>query len=334
MAAAPFMLTTIQHGLEGTPGTLVPATFKWFGNGTLKFGESIQTPGFEYAQGFAGGVIENTFIADTESTLTLADTELSAENAVWLFNMGVKAITTSATADNSFTFAFPTTAANSVSSFTWEVATKAQEYEFGYGTCTAFNIHGDVAADNGRILTNAVIAGRAAAASTLTGSLTTLANHHPLNINYATVHFDSVGTAAGTASATAAFLRAFSIDVNTGWELRRYADGRAAKDGSVAVYRNYEITGMVRADLDAALVTRIANARAGTPEIMALKCNGASSRLVNFKLPLSWTEISELNNNDDGTITCELSYRSGYSTTTTAQGPIFLVTVTGDLTVT
>lgn len=331
MAAASFMLSKIQHGLEGTPGTLVPATFKHFGNGTLKFDEALNPAGFEYAGGFAGGVVEPDFIADAGSTLTLTDAPFSAEAMAFLGQAAIKTVAVTSTTDFTFAFAFPTTAANTISAYTWELSTAAQEYEFGYGTVTDFSVHGDVGANNGKILYNAKISGRAAAASTVTGSLGLIPNLHPLNINYATIHFDAAGTAAGTASATAAFLRAFNVDVKTGWELRRYADGRAAKDGSVAVYTNYELTGSIKADLDAALVTRIANARAATPEMMAIKCNGASSRLVKFAIPLSWTEISDLNEDDGGVITVSLNFRGGYSTTTTAQGPSISSTVTTEL---
>jgi hypothetical protein len=334
MAASPFMLTSIQHGLEGTPGTLVPATYKHFGNGTLQFLDFPKLSGFEYAQGIAGGVIENTHIADAGSRLTLTDTVFSPEAAIWLFNMGIKASITSATADNSHTFAFPTTAANTISNFTWEMATKVQEWEFGYGTCTNFNIHGDVGADNGSIMYNAIIDGRVSATSTATGSLTTLTSLHPLNINYASIHFDALGTAAGSASATPNILRAFSIDVVTGWELRRYADGRSTKDGSIAVYKNYEISGELTFDLDTASLTRISNARAGTSEIVAIKMNGASSRLVNFKIPLSWGEIGAVNENNDGVITVTMPIRGGYSTTSTAQGPSVIVVPSADTTVT
>lgn len=331
MAASPFMLRAIQHGLESTAGTAVAATFKHFGNGSLKFDESINPVGFEYAAGLSGGIVESTFIADTGSTLTLEDTEFSAEAMVWLGNMGIKSVVGAAT---SFPFTFPTTSANTIKSFTWEMATSAQEYEFAYGTCTKFSVHGDAGANNGRIMYNAEIQGRAASASTLTASLGFLSALQPLNINYATWHLDALGTAAGTASATSNYLRAFNVDVVTGWELRKYADGRSAKDGSAAVYSNYEITGSIKVDLDSATVTRIANARAGTGEVMAIKCNGTSSRLVTFALPLSWTEISALGENDNGIIPVTFNFRSGYSTTATAQGPSIAVTTASSTTVT
>lgn len=334
MAAASYMLSVIQHGIEATPGTLVPATFKHAGKGTLKFEDSMQQPGFDYAAGFAGGVIEPSFIADTGAMVTWADTQFTAEDMMWLGNMGIKTSLTTASADSVNTFAYPTTAANSISTFTHELGTPAQEWEFGNAVCTDFSIHGDVGANNGQIMYNAKHSGRVSAASTVTGALGLLANRHPLNINYATLHFDAIGTAAGTASATAAVFRAFTYDVVTGWELRKYGDGRSAKDGSVAVYKNYEIKGTVKLDLDSATVTRIANARAATPEIMAIKMNGAGGRLVVLGIPLAWTDISEMGADDGGIISVTLNYRGGYSTTSSAQGPSVLVTASASITVT
>lgn len=328
-----YMLSVIQHGLEGTPGTLVPATFKHAGKGKLKFDDSIQTPGFDYAAGFAGGVIEPTFIADTGATMTWDDTQFCAEDAMWLFNMGVKTAITAASADSVVSFTFPTTSANTIGTFTHELGTPSQEYEFGYGVCTDFSIHGDVGADNGQIKYNAKHQGRVSAASTVTGSLGLIPNRHPLNMNYATLHFDAVGTAGGTASAVAAVFRAFNIDVVTGWELRKYGDGRSAKDGSVAVYKNYEISGTVKFDLASSVVTRIANARAGTPEVMAIKMNG-TSRLVTAVMPLAWSEISEMGDDDGGIIPVTLNFKSAYSTTSSAQGPSFAVTCSAATTVT
>src|SRR6185436_19334066 len=130
------MLTVIQHGLEGTPGTLVPATYKHAGKGTLKFDESVQQPGFDYAAGWAGGVVEPSFIADTGATMTWEDTQFCAQDAMFLFCAGVKTAVTSASADTVNSYTFPTSAANTISVFTHELGTPSQEYEFGYGVCT------------------------------------------------------------------------------------------------------------------------------------------------------------------------------------------------------
>ena len=327
-------LVVSQMGLEATAGTLVPATFKHKGNASLKIDDVIATPEFDYATGIIGGNVEGAHIAETGSTLTWEDADFTAEDMIWLGNMGIKSVVGAA---SSFAFTFPTTSANSIKTFTHELSTATQEYEFGYGFCESFNIHGDVAADGGRIMYSAVHKGRNSAASTLTASLGFLANYHPLNINYATVHFDTIGTAAGTAAATAAYLRAFSLEVKTGWTVpaARYADGRSAKDFSVATFTDYEITGTMRVKFGSQAVTHVASARAGTPAAMAIKCSGASSRVVQFDLPFVFTDTPSIGSgNEDGLHTVEFPFRVGYSRTTTAQGPAITVTATASTTVT
>jgi len=328
-----FKLISVQQGLEGTPGTLVPATFKHKGNGTLKFADSVRTPELEYALGTLGGNVEGAYVPETGSVLTLSDCPFSAETMIWTGNRAIKALPGAA---SSFAFAFPTTAANTINYFTMEMATATQEYEFGYGFTRSFNVHGDVGADNGALMYNEVIEGRKAAASTATASLGFLANYHPLSINYTTIHVDAVGTAAGTASAITGWVRGFSIDVETGWstENARFAAGRSALDFDVPTFGDYKITGNIKALFGSNSVTQLANARAGTPIVFALKCNGASSRLVTFALPSVFTAAPDLGTDDNGLHVVEFEFSSAYSRTATAQGPSITVTATASTTVT
>lgn len=330
-----FKLSYSAHGMEATAGTLVPATFKHKGDSALKFDDAIAMPEFDYALGVLGGNVEGAHIADTGSTLTWSDCDFTAEDMFWLGNMAIKAITTSASADTINQFTFPSTSANTIKTFTFEAVTATQEYEFGYGFCESFSIHGDVGANNGRIMYNAVIKGRAASASTATSSLGFLANHHPLNINYATIHFDTAGTAAGTAAATSGFMRAFNVDVKTGWtvDAARYADGRSTKDFSTPIFTDYEITGTIKAAFGSKAVTELANARAGTPRMISLKLNGASSRLVQIKLPAVFTDTPEIGSGNEGGLhVVEFPFRVGYSRTSTAQAPEIAVTASAAIT--
>lgn len=318
-------LNKIQMGLESTAGTGVPATFQWKGNGKFKFLDAVQTPEFDYATGVLGGNVEGAFIGDTGSELTLADTDMSAENLIWLLNQAVKSVPGAAT---TFAFTFPSTAANTIKTFTWEFSTATQEYEFTYGFCSKFSISGDVKSNNGRMMLNAVINGRVATASTVTASLGFLANHESLNINNATIKIDAVGTAAGTAAATSGFLKAFSLDCETGWAIdaARFADGRSTKDFSTLTFGDYKLTGKLRALLNATAVTQIANARAGTPIVVQVAVSGSSSRAVKFNLPLVFTSAPELGNDENGLHVVEFPFTAGYSRTTTAQAPEINIT--------
>jgi len=327
-----YKLTAIQHGLEATAGTAVPATFKWAGEGELEFEDHVEQPA--YMTNEAGYTVEDTFVSATGSTLRLKDTEASAEILAYLCNMGVKAAVGPA---STFAFTFPTTAVNTLRYFTWELATSVQEYEFAYGFAESFSIHGDTMANNGRVQLNAIIKGRKAAASTLTASLGFVANHQPLNLNNATIKFDAVGTAAGTAAATSGYLRGFSMDVKTGWSAGMYADGRSALDFAVAEGGGggYEITGNLKCLLSATGVTEIANSRAGTGRVVQIALNGTASRLVKLNLPLIYTAAPQIGGTvENGLIMVSFPFKAGYARTVTAAGPEINITTSSLLTIT
>lgn len=325
----------IQHGLESTAGTLVAATFKHLGSGELEFIDKVVPLGFNYNLGAHSGIVEPTAIAQTGSRLTLSDAPFSTEAMIWLGNMGIKTVAGPATSFP-FTFPVPGAAANTISPFTFELQLGAvQEYEFGYGICSKFSIHGDEGSNDGMIMYNAVIEGRQAAASTVTASLGLLANLEALNIARASLKIDALGTAPGTGSAVTGWLKAFNVDVETGWMPGYYAAGRAANDWDIPDYGGYKITGKLRVKLDATAVTHIANARAGTGKNIMLTLNGSSSRVVAIALPIIFTGAPKVGSTDkNGLQLVEFDFQAGDSTTSTAASPAITCTATSSTTVT
>lgn len=326
-------LTAIQHGRESTPGTLVAATWIYPGEGTVEFEDKVEQP--MYMTGVAGRPVEYAFISQTGTTINLSDTPCSVELLAFMGNIGVKQVLGPAT---SFPFTFPTTAANTISAYTFEFATAQQEYECGYCFLEKFSIHGDGGSDNGVVKFNGVVRGRSAAASTKTSSLTIYANHQPLVINAATkFSIDAVGTAAGTGSHISGVLRGFSMDVETGWKPGHYADNRSAKDFSVPEGGgvDYKITGNLKLLLGATAVTEIANARAGTGRIVQIALGGTSSRAAAINLPLIFTAAPKIGDKtENGLLMVEFPYDASYSVTATAQGAAINVTTSASLTIT
>ncbi len=322
-------LTKLQFAPEPTAGTLVAATLKWPGEAEFVFDDKIELP--PYAQGEAGWTLEDAFISSTGSALNLKDTECSAEVLLYVCQFGLKKI--AGVAASTFAFTLPTTGANTIGSSTWEFGINGQvtqEYEFGYGFFPSFSVHGDAEANNGRLLINGVVKGRKAAASTETAALSLIPAHEPLNFNAATIKIDALGTAAGTAAATAGFLKAFSMDVETGWSPGGYADGRTTKDFSIPEGggTSYKITGNMKCLLNSVGVTELANARAGTGRIVQVSVAGTSSRVVKFNLPLTFTEAPKLGGETaNGLILATFPYQAGYSRTATAQGPNIDITL-------
>jgi len=327
-------LVKVQHGIEAVAGTLVAATMVYPGEAEVTFEDKVELP--DYTTGFGGGsATEETFMSQTGTTLTLKDTPCSVELLAYMLQAGVK---TTGSGTSSFAFAFPTTAANTISSYTWEFATALQEYEAGYGFLTDFSIKADGGANNGKVMFNGIVRARKAAASTVTASLSRYSTHEPLMINGASkFSIDAAGTAAGTASHLAATLRGFSMDVKTGWFPGHYADARTANDFSVPEGGGtaYEITGNIKLLLNATSVTELANSRAGTSRMVYIALDGTSSRKLAIALPLVFTSAPKLATPvENGLIMCEFPYRSKYSRTSTAQGPSITGTTSAALTIT
>ena len=328
------LLEVCQLGLEAIAGTLVPATYKWSGKALLKFLDKLHEG--DYATAEAGGAVEDIWPASTGSELTLVDTDFSVELGIWLLNMGVKAVVGPAT---SFPFTLPTLVTpNAISTFTWEYKFGNQEYEFGYGFAKKIGIHGDSESNDGILQGNAVIEGRKSAPSTMTASLAQLASREPLSVLGGTFKLDALGTAFGTASALAGTLRAFAVNLDpTGWAAGKYVDGRTDKDFALAEGGGvgYKIKGEVRVSMTAAMVTEIANARAGTGRIMEIALAGTSSRAFKIQLPIFY-HPDEINVDQEanGMRLVTLPWTAKYSRTTTSQGPQFSLTSSASTTVT
>ena len=75
--------------------------------------------------------------------------------------------------------------------------------------------------------------------------------------------------------------------------------------------------------------------RAGTPEVVQVAIVGSNSRVTKFNLPTIWTDIAETGETDsNGLLMVELTGKSAYSRTSTAQGANINVTLSGSTTVT
>lgn len=326
----------IQRGLEaagsGVPsdGTLVPATYQISGDGTMQFLDRVVFP--KYARGYFGGVVEDVYVAETGTELSLNDRELTAEELVWDLNHAVKAVPGAAT---SFDFALPTTAANSIRAFTYEFVAGGQEYEFGYGMFSEYNIHADGGDNGGTFFCNGKVVGRKAAASTVTASLGLVANREVMNLRQCTVFLDALGTAAGAAAASTLKLKGFTWNLKTGWMGEGFATGRTAKDFSDGYFHGYELTGTLKCLADSAAITQIATMRAGTGKVMRVKWLGSATRSVNFDFPVAFMGITGIGNeNNEGLRMVTFNYSIGYSVTSTAQGPTVQSTLSGSTIVT
>ncbi|HZQ08605.1 MAG TPA: hypothetical protein VFD70_18630 [Anaerolineae bacterium] len=324
-------LAYAQHGLEATPGTAVPATFKWLGDAMSEFLDAIATPKRDSPGGVFGGIIEGAFVPETGTEIVLPDTPFSFEYMVWVLNHSVKSNVGPLT---TFPFPLPTTTPNTIKTFTYEYVTRTQSYQVPYCFIPEWEVHGDVNNDNGKVLLNGRVRGRKAVPASPTAGLGYIPSLDFANVNNSTIHFDSLGTAAGSAAARTGFMKGFSINNKTGWNEGRYGDGRPAADFAVHEFSDYEISGTVKALFNANAATELANARAGSGRIMAIKINGNTSRVMVCKLPIIFDKAPKLGDEENGLVLVTFPWHAGYSETATAQPPQFDVTLSGATTVT
>ncbi len=328
-------IEAIQRGLEvagsGVPsdGSNVAATYQVCSEGAVNILDRVVFP--KYPRGSFGGVVEDAYVAETGTEITLNDHELTPEELVWDLNHAVKAVPGAAT---SFAFPFSTTTPNSIRAFTYEYVMAAQTYEAGYGMYREYNIHADADDQGGTFSVNGVVVARKAAPVTKTSSLGKVANRQVMNLRQCLFYLDALGTAPGSNASTMK-LKGFTWNLVTGWMGEAYAAGRAAKDFADGYYHGYALTGTFKVLCDAAAVTQIANMRAGTAKNFQVKWTGDSDRDVEFDMPAVFMGISAMGSErKDGLRLIEFSWDAGRSETSTAAAPAVTVVLSGETTVT
>lgn len=218
MAGVKF-LRRIQIGKESSLGTAVAATTKWRGNGAIE--DNIDLRFVNEDVGYIGGV-DRTYIAGYESTLAMDETECTFEQLPYILMAGVKTVTP--TQDGAGTgyisaFTFPTTAQNSISSYTIEQGDDQQEEEFPGAYVESFKLSGRA---GGPLMMSAVWKGRQTTPSTFTGSLSYPTVEEVL-FGKGTIAIDAVGGTLGATTKSNTLL-GFEMNVKTGWTGVRTAD--------------------------------------------------------------------------------------------------------------
>jgi hypothetical protein len=203
-----------------------------------------------------------------------------------------------------YTYAVPTTAGNTIKTYTIEAGDDTQEEEFGYAFVKDWTLSGS--GRNGWMMA-ANWVGRAVQLSTFTGALS-LPAVNSMNFGMSKLYIDSVSGTIGT-TIQSNTLRSASIKFDSGIVAKDTADGRL--DFSFAQGTEYTLTADLEFEHDAVALAQKVNWRAETPLLLQLKIEGATAfatpgtaysvptLLVN--LPGKWTDfgkIGEANGND------------------------------------
>jgi hypothetical protein len=319
-------LRKIQWGPESTPGTGVAATKIFRGVGTIKDNFSVARVSEDV--GIIGGTtsVNNPMKG---GTLSVSQTPATFEQFLHILEMSIK--TASGVQDGAgsgyvYTYACPTTAANTIKTYTIEGGDDTQEEEMTYCFVKDWTLSG-----NGRTAwqLQANIQGREVTLSTFTGALT-LPSVNYMNFGLSKLYIDVIGGTFGS-TIKSNTLRGANIKYVTGIEAKDTADGRL--DFSFAqTGQDYAFTGQLEFEHDAIALANKVDWRALTVRKIQLKIEGGVAfasagttytyPTVLLNLPIVWSnfeKIGEANGNDIVTG----SFFSAYDTTA-AVGPVVI----------
>jgi len=262
-------LRKIQGGAETTKGTAVVATFLWRGKGTIEDQREIVHADEDI--GYLSGV-DRTYSPKVMAVLDMEDVESTFEQLPYVFEAGVKSETPAQDGSGSgyiYEYSFPTTAANTIKTYTLEGGDNQQAREMEYSFVSDFTLSG---APGGSIMVSSKWSGRQVSNVSFTGSIAVPAVEEML-FQKSKLYLDAAGGTIGTTQATSTFL-GFNLNVRTGLVPVFTGDGN--------LYFTFdkntgpEITCEVTFEHDTTGVAEIANFEAETARQMRIMIEGTA----------------------------------------------------------
>lgn len=262
-------LRFIQMGQESVPGTPVAASTIFRGMGTMKDNREIVFP--QEDVGILGGT-DRSYIPRFWSELSMPSVEATFEQLPYLFEAGVELETPTqdgAGTDYIRVYNAPTTAQNTIRTFTLEAGDDQQAEEMDYAFIQKITLSGSgqtalmMAADwFGREVTN----------TTKTPALA-IPTVEEILVNTGTFFVDAVG---GTLGATQISSTLFEINVDYSTGLQAYWAVDGSKDFSLHKFTADEIMVKLIYEHNASAVAQKAIYRAKTPQQYRLKFEGSN----------------------------------------------------------
>lgn len=319
-------LRKIQLGRETTAGTEVDATTVWRGLGTIE--DQLETVFTEEDVGYLSRV-DRTYIPKVQAGLSMDEVVATYEQLPHILEGGVK--TATATRDGTagsgyaYTYTFPTTAANTIKTYTIEGGDNQQEEQFTYGFVTDFSLAG---AGGEAVTMSANWVGRQVA----TGSFTTTATLPTVEavlFSKGTLYIDTAGGTMGS-TAKSNTLLGFGLDVTTGWQPVYTANGQVYFDFNKNIGPEVLLT--ITFEHDATAVAEIAAWRAGTARQIRVKFAGAAltttgtytTKVVYIDLAGKWESFDKIGEQDGNDIVTG-TFRARYDATASKFAEILVV---------
>lgn len=269
MAGGVLPLRKLQLGQETTAGTAVAADFIWRGKAST-IEDRFQPIFVDEQIGYLSGT-DRTYVPFVEAALSMEATEATFEQLPHILEAGVKTATPvqdGAGTDYIYTYAFPTTAKNTIKTYTIEGGDDQQEEEFAHAFVEKFVISGK---GKEALMMSADWLGRQVAPSTFTAlSAPTV---ETILFQKGKLYIDAIGGTIGTTQVTSTLL-GMDLSITTGWHTKYTADGN--------LYFTYLDCTMPEVLLNmtwvhnATAVTEKANWRAQTARLVQVKFEGTA----------------------------------------------------------
>lgn len=308
-------LRKIQGGKETTKGTAVAATFLWRGNGTLE--DQRELTHVDEDIGYLSGV-DRTYTGKYLAVLEMEEIEATFEQLPYILEGGVIAETPAQDGAGSgyiYEYPFPTTAANTIRTYTLEGGDDQQAREAEYAFVSDFTISG---ASGGSVMMGAKWSARQVANTTFTAAIA-VPSVEEILFQKSKLYLDAASGTVGTTQITEAFL-GFSLNVNTGIIPVFTGDGN--------LYFTFdkqagpEITCEVTFEHDGTATAEITNFENETARLMRIEIEGSAFTTAGtdytyktLRLDLagkwdSFSKIGEQDGNDIVTGTLRARYNS------------------------
>jgi hypothetical protein len=327
MAEGIVSLRKTQFGREGTAGTAVAATSvqRLMTNGAKD--DSVVEFVNEHI-GYLAPVIRTT-LPKKAASIAFDDSPMTFEQCFYPFDAGIK--TVAAVADGAgtgkiYTYTFPTTAVNTVKTYTIESGDNIQAREMEYSFCESIAITfkaGEVV----NISSNWI--GRQWTNTTFTGALSAPTVEELLT-SKGKLYIDAVSGTIGTTQVANTLLSG-TLNIVTGWKAVWTADGNLYF--SFAKNTQPEVALDLTYEHNSSAETEYAAFVAGTPRLLQLKFEGSALtsagttytyKTVKINLAGSyetWGAFGDLDGNN--TVSCSL--RAGYNSTAALFAEIIVV---------
>jgi hypothetical protein len=309
-------LRKIQLGREGTAGVAVAATAIWRGVGTLEDQRTIVFPPEDV--GYISG-LDQAYTPRLLASLVMEDTPVRFENIFHVLEAGVKTVGTGV-ADGSgsgkiYTYTLPTTAKNTIKTYTIEGGDDQQAEVMEYSYVSDFRVSGK---GGEALMVSSTWAGRQAQTTTF-GTGAALPTVEEVLFSKGVLYIDNASGTMGTTQVSETFL-GMDMSVKTGWQPKWTGDGNTYF--TFCKLTDPEVTLQITFEHDASAVAEKAAWRAGTARLIRLRFAGTalgtagssySTKVFQVDLAGKWEKfdkIGEQNGNDIVTGTFRARYNA------------------------